>query len=42
MEPTSVAATRGSSSRRETGQMGNTCLMAQVSMAERNTVGAKD
>ena len=41
MKPTSVAATRGSSSRRETGQMGNTCLMAQLSMAERNTAGRR-
>lgn len=32
-----MAATRGSSSRRATGQIGNTCPIAQLSMAERNT-----
>ena len=33
----SVAATRGSSSRRATGMIGNTWPMAQASIAQRNT-----
>jgi hypothetical protein len=40
-EVTSVAATLGSSSSRETGQMGKTCPMAQLSIAERKTAGRR-